>query len=72
MLPLTCISINDHFVLTSGFSHLKVPLSEKPVTEHMSTPSFEADDTGPFDDYLRKNHTLTEEEHLPHLPSDSR
>lgn len=72
MLPLTCISINGHFVLTSEFSHLQVPLSLKPVTEHLSTPSFEADDIGPFDDDLRKNHTLTEEEYLPHLPSDSR
>lgn len=53
-------------------SHLQVPLSLKPVTEHLSTPSIEADDIGPFDDDLRKNHTLTEEEYLPHLPSDSR
>lgn len=72
MLPLTCISINDHFVLTSGFSHLQVPLSETPVTEHIPTPSFEADDIGSFDDFLRKNDTLTEEEYLPHLPSNSR
>lgn len=72
MLPLTCISINGHFVLTSEFSHLQVPLSQKPITEHLSTPSFEADDIVPFDDDLRKNHTLAEEEYLPHLPSDSR
>lgn len=65
IFPLTCTSINDCFVLKSRPSHLQVPLSEKPITAHISRPSYEADYTGPSDYYLRKKSSFNQRGILP-------
>lgn len=48
--PKICTSIKGGFVLKSRFTHLQVPMSEKPTTESLSRPSFEAVFISPFND----------------------